>query len=97
MQLLLAVPAAESRLRAELEARGYRTTRYVYPPGTHFPDHVHQVDKVDAVLAGRLEITLIGESMVLEAGDMVTVPKGTVHSATVVGTESVISLDAVRE
>ncbi len=35
--------------------------------------------------------------MVLEAGDMVAVPKGTADSATVVGNESVISLDAVRE
>lgn len=88
---------SESSLRALLEARGYRIAKYVYPPGTHFTDHIHQIDKIDAVLAGRLQITLLGESAVLEAGDMVAVPKGAVHSATVVGNESVISLDAVRE
>ncbi len=88
---------SESSLRALLEGRGYRVQKYVYPPGTYFPDHVHDVDKIDAVLAGRFEINLSGESVVLEAGDMVAVPKGTVHSATVVENESVISLDAVRE
>lgn len=88
---------SESALRALLQARGYRTAKYVYPPGTRFPDHVHQVDKIDAVLTGRLQITVLGDSMVLEAGDMVVVPKGAVHSATVVGNESVVSLDAVRE
>lgn len=40
---------------------------------------------------------MLGEFMVLGAGDMVTVSKGAAHSATVVGNESVISLEAMRE
>jgi len=75
---------------------GYRVTVYVYPPGTRFPPHTHAVDKVDAVLSGRFRITL-GEGVAeLGPGDWVEVPAGAVHSAEVVGEESVVSLDAVR-
>ncbi len=75
---------------------GYRVTVYVYPPGTRFPPHTPAVDKVDAVLSGRFRITL-GEGVAeLEPGDWVEVPAGAVHSAEVVGEESVVSLDAVR-
>jgi quercetin dioxygenase-like cupin family protein len=87
---------SEETLRAKLERQGYRVARYVYPPGTAFPDHTHAVDKIDAVLSGRFRLTLEGESVVLAAGDSISVPRGAVHSAEVVGDESVVSLDAVR-
>ncbi len=83
-------------MRAKLEAMGYRVSRYVYPPGTHFPPHTHGVDKVDAVLSGRFRMSMRGRSVVLEAGDMLAVPAGVVHEAEVVGDEPVVSLDAVR-
>ncbi len=87
---------SESSMRGKLERRGYRVTRYVYPPGTCFPDHSHAVDKIDAVLAGRFMMQMAGERIILEAGDALAVPRGAVHSAEVVGGESVVSLDAVR-
>ena len=86
----------EGALREKLERRGYRVSRYVYPPGTYFPDHTHGVDKIDAVVSGRFRVTLEGESVVLEAGDAIEVPRGAGHSAEVVGDEPVVSLDAVR-
>ena len=87
----------EETLRAKLARKGYRVARYVYPPGTVFPEHTHAVDKIDAVVSGRFRLTLEGESVVLEAGDAVAVPRGAVHSAEVVGDEPVVSLDAVRD
>lgn len=87
---------SEAAMRRRLEARGYAVGRYVYPPGTRFPEHTHAVDKIDAVLAGRFRLTMHGRSVVLEAGDALLVPAGTVHSAEVVGDEPVVSLDAVR-
>jgi len=47
----------EAALRRKLEARGYAVTRYVYAPGTTFPDRAHDVDKCDAVVAGRFRLT----------------------------------------
>lgn len=87
---------SESSLRRRLEAEGFEVIRYVYPPGTRFPDHRHSFDKKDAVLSGRFRLTMGGKSVVLEAGDCVSVPRGVVHSAEVVGSEPVVSLDASR-
>ncbi len=86
----------EAALRRKLEQLGYAVNRYVYPPGTHFPPHTHSVDKIDAVVSGEFRITMGGESVVLQAGDYVFVPKGIEHEAEVVGDTAVLSLDAVR-
>ncbi len=84
-------------MRRKLEARGFAVSRYVYPPGTSFPDHTHGIDKIDAVLSGRFRMTVEGREVMLEAGDSITVPRGTVHSAEVAGGEPVVSLDATKE
>ena len=89
-------PLDEAALRARLEALGYRVSRYVYPPGTYFADHTHTVDKIDAVLSGRFLMRTPEGEAVLEAGDWLAVPRGTVHSAEVLGDEPVVSLDAVK-
>lgn len=87
---------SEQAIRKKLEREGYHVSRYVYTPGTYFPDHTHSVDKKDAVLSGLLRITMGREEVVLEAGDCVVVPGGAVHSAEVVGNEPVVSLDATK-
>ena len=87
----------EANMRAKLEARGYSVHRYIYAPGTYFPDHTHGVDKIDGVLSGHFRMTMGGQQVILEAGDCLAVPAGAVHSAEVIGNESVVSLDAVRQ
>lgn len=87
---------SEDAMRRKLEQRGYRVSRIVYPPGTTFDTHTHGMDKIDAVLSGRFRLVLEGEEVVLEAGDAVEVPEGARHSAEVVGSEPVVSLDATK-
>ena len=89
-------PVTEAALRAKLESRGYRIAKYVYEPGTVFPDHTHGVDKIDAVVSGRFRLVVGGHLAVLGPGDWVAIPRGSVHSAAVVGDEPVVSLDAVK-
>ena len=89
-------PLREAALRRKLEQRGYTVARYVYPPGTCFPEHAHEVDKIDAVLCGRFRMRIRGEEAILQAGDWLHVPRGVLHSADVVGNEAVVSLDASR-
>ncbi len=89
-------PLSEAGLRAKLEALGYVVARYVYPPGTRFPDHVHDVDKVDAVVSGHFRIVIAGHTAALGPGDWVEVPRGRRHNATVIGDAPVVSLDALR-
>jgi quercetin dioxygenase-like cupin family protein len=80
----------------KLRGLGYSVNRYVYPPGTRFPDHDHNVDKIDAVLAGQFRMTIYGQSVILKAGDCLKVPRGVIHSAEVIGDQAVVSLDAIK-
>ncbi|HJZ88868.1 MAG TPA: cupin domain-containing protein [Polyangia bacterium] len=89
-------PPNEDALRKKLDALGYQVTRFVYPPGTVFETHTHEVDKIDAVVSGRFLIRMGAQSAVLEAGDAVFVPRGMPHHAEVVGEEPVVSLDALK-
>lgn len=89
-------PVTERRLLEALEDRGYTVSRHVYPPGTRFPPHTHDVDKIDAVVSGRFRVILEGEGVVLGPGDAVEVPRGVEHTAEVVGDEPVVSLDGAR-
>lgn len=86
----------EEAMRMKLLGEGYRVSRYVYPPGTYFPDHTHSSDKKDAVLSGRLRITIGKDEVILRPGDCVVIPHGATHSAEVVGNSEVISLDATK-
>ncbi len=86
----------ELALRRKLESRGYRVSRYVYPPGTSFPTHTHEVDKMDAVLSGRFRIKMGDGEVVLGPGDAMQISAGARHSAEVVGEEAVVSLDGIK-
>jgi quercetin dioxygenase-like cupin family protein len=89
-------PLSEDAMRQKLEALGYSVSRYVYSPGTYFPPHRHEVDKIDGVLSGHFRMEMQGKTLILEAGDLLEVPRGVLHSAEVVGNEPVISLDAIK-
>jgi len=89
-------PLSEAAMREKLESLGYRVSRYVYPPGTYFGPHIHDLDKIDAVISGHFRISMGSDSAILEAGDFVRVPRGAEHSAEVVSFDPVVSLDAVR-
>ena len=86
----------ESALRGKLEALGYRVARYVYAPGTVFPDHKHDLDKADAVVAGRFRLIIGGHVAVVRAGEWVLIPAGVMHSAAVIGDDPVIALDGIK-
>ena len=87
---------SEAKLRKKLEELGYHVSRYVYPPGTYFPDHTHEIDKIDGVVSGRFRMTTQEGEIILEEGDCLAVPRRTVHSAEVLGNKPVVSLDATK-
>jgi mannose-6-phosphate isomerase-like protein (cupin superfamily) len=51
---------------------------------------------MDAVVSGKFRITIADSSVVLGPGDALHVPRGTPHSAEVVGGVPVVSLDGVK-
>ena len=87
---------SEDAMRKRLESLGYVVMRYVYPPGTSFPEHTHGVDKIDAVLSGQFRLNVAGHRVILGPGDWIAVPRGVRHTADVVGADPVVSLDAVK-
>ena len=87
---------SETAMRRKLESAGYLVARYVYPPGTAFPEHSHGVDKVDAVVSGRFRMIVAGHFAILGPGAVVGVPRGVHHTAAVVGDEPVVCLDAAK-
>ena len=89
-------PLTETALRQKLEALGYVMARYEHAPGTRVPDHAQDVDTIDAVVSGRFRLVIAGHTVQLGPGDWVEVPRGRRHTATVIGDEPVVSLDAIR-
>ena len=89
-------PLTEAGLRAKLEALGYRVARYVYEPGTVFPDHKHDVDKIDAVLSGRFRLVVRGHMKVLGPANGSRFRAAPSTTPPVMGDEPVVSLDAVK-
>lgn len=87
---------SEESIEKNLQEQGYWVNRRVYPPGTIFPEHSNNVDTLDAVVSGKLRLSVHGESVVLGSGDVVAVPRGAMHHAEVVGDEPVVTLDAIR-
>lgn len=83
-------------LLQKLAVWGYEAEARTFNPGEYHPDRRVQVDTVDAIVKGRLKITLEGESQVLNAGDCLFLPKGVVTSVEVVSKSPVVCLEAMR-
>jgi quercetin dioxygenase-like cupin family protein len=89
-------PLSERRMMSLIEHEGYEVAQYAYRPGTHFPPHQHAQDKCDGVIEGVLRVTVGANIYDLGPGDRLYLPAGTRHSAGVVGTTTVLSLDGTR-
>jgi quercetin dioxygenase-like cupin family protein len=89
-------PPTEKRMALALESEGYEVAVYAYKEGTIFPEHLHAQDKCDAVVEGTLRITIGQTPYDLKSGDRLYLPAGTRHTAEVIGTKTVLSLDGTR-
>lgn len=49
--------------------------------GTLLPEHAHPQEQVTNVISGQLEITIAGETQILEPGKVATIAPHAVHSA----------------
>ena len=57
-----------------------------FPPGVAFVRHRHSADETISVLEGSLEYQLEGQPPVtLKAGDVLSIPAGTIHTVTNIG------------
>jgi quercetin dioxygenase-like cupin family protein len=77
----LGVPGREVvQVRVELE------------PGVVFPGHTHPGEEIIYVIEGTWEYVIDGKAVRAEAGDVLFVPAGTIHSAKNAGTGNAVEL-----
>ncbi|CAH8487487.1 unnamed protein product [Heterobilharzia americana] len=69
----------------DAESRGMQLYNYKFSPGTNFPVHTHQENKMDCIVSGQLSFTMFGKEIILGPGDRLEVPRNVPHSAHVVG------------
>ena len=83
-------------LLQKLAVWGYEAQARTLNPGEYHPDRRVQVDMVDAIVQGKLRISLEGESRTLSPGDCLFLPKGVVTSIEVLGDRPVVCLEALQ-
>jgi quercetin dioxygenase-like cupin family protein len=88
-------PLTEAALRRKCELEGCHVTRHTYHPGAVLAAQSVDSDRIEAVVSGLLRVTVDAESAILAAGDAIFVPRGSVRRMEVVGSSSVVSLEAV--
>lgn len=69
--------------------------RYVYAPGSVFPEHHHPQEQITTVLTGQIEFTVGGETVRFGPGDTGVIPGDVPHGATVIGDETVETINSL--
>ncbi len=75
-----AAPLDKAVVAADWHGRGYSCGTFVDPPGQCWEGFVHDCNELVTVVEGRLEMVVAGETVTLEPGDEVLIPKGALHS-----------------
>lgn len=81
--------------RQLVQAERQTLIRYVYQPGSVFPEHHHPQEQITAVLSGEIEFVVAGERRVYRPGDVAVIPGDLPHGARVVGDAVVETLNAL--
>jgi len=90
-------PVTEAALRQKVQSCGYEVCTLAWPAGTVVPSETQDRERVDAVFAGMVKITLDDETAILTPGDMVYVPRGAVRRVEVVGPATAHCFDAIHQ
>ena len=75
-----AAPLDQASVAAEWRGRGYSCGSFVDPPGQCWEGFVHDCNELVTVVEGRLEMEVAGETVTMEPGDEVFIPRGAIHS-----------------
>ncbi len=75
-----ATPVDPASVARDWAARGFSCEPWVDPPGREWNDFVHDTRERVTLLEGRLSFTVGAETLVLEPGDELVIPRAAVHS-----------------
>jgi quercetin dioxygenase-like cupin family protein len=69
--------------------------RYIYAPGSVFPEHHHPQEQITTVLTGQIEFEIAGERQLFGPGDVGVIPGNVPHGARVVGDVTVETINTL--
>jgi len=69
--------------------------RYLYEPGSVFPEHSHPEEQITVVISGTIAFDIACRRIVVGPGEVAVIPPNVPHGATVVGTEVVETFNAL--
>ena len=87
-------PLNQAALEHKIRALGYDPVLRTYPAGAIAAAQTDTRERIDAVVAGLIKVTIDAESAILTAGDLVFVPRGAARRLEVVGTSPAHCLEA---
>ena len=73
-------PVGRAIVAAEWRSKGYSCDLFVDPPGQEWNGFVHSTNEYVTVVEGRLRMIVGEETVTLEEGDEVFIPRNAVHS-----------------
>ncbi len=71
----------QAELRAQLESEGFEVFAWSDPPGARYEPHTHDHDESLWIYSGDMVFGIGGRDFTLAAGDRLSLPGGTVHTA----------------
>src|SRR5688572_10094983 len=69
--------------------------RYVYEPGSIFPEHAHPEEQVTLVISGTIAFEIENTRLVLGPGQVAVIPSNVPHGASVIGPDRVETFNSL--
>jgi quercetin dioxygenase-like cupin family protein len=93
-----AIPVEHPRdgvARQTIHGANQTLMRYVYHPGSVFPEHSHPEEQITIILSGSIDFTVDGKPVTLSAGQSALIPANVPHGAVVTGPDVVETLNTM--
>ena len=73
-------PVKRDSVASNWRSRGYDCHHFSDPPGQEWNDFVHQTNELVTVVDGQLKLTVGNQTVLIQPGDEVFIPRGATHS-----------------
>jgi quercetin dioxygenase-like cupin family protein len=85
----------EGVARQTVHGSSQTLVRYIYQPGSVFPEHCHPEEQITIVLSGSIDFTVAGSPLTLTSGEIALIPANVPHGACVSGKDVVETLNTM--
>jgi hypothetical protein len=86
---------SEAAVQRKLTRLGYDPFPRSNPTGVIVSARIHNCERAAAVVAGLLKVTIDAETVILTAGDIVSIPRGAQSRIEPIGNAPVVCIEAV--